>query len=175
MFFTNLETERLFLKNIDTSDREFIFSQFSDDVVNKYLFDEEPLTDINGADEIIEFYLQSEPRSQHRWIIIRKSDNVKIGTCGFHCWNSAKCTVDIGYDLKEQFWGNGYMQEAIKEIIAFAKEKMHIETISACIYIDNQRSIKLANNIGFVLDGYISEMFRNKEYQHYRYSLSLTK
>lgn len=30
MFFTDLETERLFLKNIETSDRNFIFSQFSD-------------------------------------------------------------------------------------------------------------------------------------------------
>jgi ribosomal-protein-alanine N-acetyltransferase len=175
MFFTNLETERLFLKNIDTSDRDFIFSQFSDDVVNKYLFDAEPLTDINGADEIIEFYLQPEPRSQHRWIIIRKSDNAKMGTCGFHCWNPTNYTVDIGYDLKEQFWGNGYMQEAINEIITFAKDKMHIEAISACIYIDNHMSIKLAKKLGFVMSGYSTELFRNKEYKHNRYSLYLTK
>lgn len=51
MFFCNLETERLILKNIAQEDRNFIFSQFSDDVVNKYLFDAEPLTDIIGADE----------------------------------------------------------------------------------------------------------------------------
>ena len=175
MFFTDLETERLFLKNIDTSDKDFIFSQFSDDVVNRYLFDAEPLTDINGADEIIEFYLQPEPRAQHRWIIIRKSDNLKMGTCGFHCWNPSNHTVDIGYDLKEQFWGNGYMQEAINEIIPFAKNKMLIEAISACIYIDNHRSIKLAKKLGFVLSGYSTELFRNKEYQHNRYSLYLTK
>ena len=59
MFFTNLETEILLLKNIDVNDREFIFDMFSDEVVNKYLFDAEPLTDISGADEIIEFYLEN--------------------------------------------------------------------------------------------------------------------
>ena len=31
-----------------------------------------PLTDISGADEIIEFYTVPEPRNQNRWIIIRK-------------------------------------------------------------------------------------------------------
>ncbi|MPM51418.1 hypothetical protein SDC9_98166 [bioreactor metagenome] len=175
MFFTNLETERLLLKNIDVNDREFIFDMFSDEVVNKYLFDAEPLTDISGADEIIEFYLEPEPRLQHRWIIIRKSDGVKMGTCGFHCWNTSNSTVDVGYDLKEQFWGNGYMQEAIKEIVGFAKDKMKIETISASIYIENTRSVKLAESLGLTRSGHSTELFRGKEYQHYRYSLSLNK
>lgn len=175
MVFTNLETERLLLKNIDVKDREFIFDMFSDQMVNKYLFDAEPLTDISGADEIIEFYLEPEPRLQHRWIIIRKSDGVKMGTCGFHCWNTSNSTVDVGYDLKEQFWGNGYMKEAIKEIVGFAKDKMKIETISASIYIENKKSVKLAESLGFTMVGYSTELFRGKEYQHYRYSLSFNK
>ena len=78
MFFNNIETERLFLKNISSDDRDFIFSEFSDDIVNRYLFDAEPLTDVEGADEIINFYTQQEPRLQNRWIIIRKSDGIKI-------------------------------------------------------------------------------------------------
>jgi [ribosomal protein S5]-alanine N-acetyltransferase len=84
MFFKQLETERLILKNIATDDREFIFSQFSDEAVNRYLFDAEPLTDISDAEEIISFYTQPEPRQWHRWVITRKEDNRKLGTCGFH-------------------------------------------------------------------------------------------
>jgi len=49
MYFNEIETERLHLKNIGTNDREFIFSMFSDDVVNKYLFDAEPLADLPEA------------------------------------------------------------------------------------------------------------------------------
>ncbi len=174
MFYYDIETERLFLKNISKDDREFIFSQFSDDVVNKYLFDAEPLTDVKGADEIIDFYIQPEPRLQHRWILVRKSDGVKMGTCGFHCWNQKECKVEIGYDLKEEFWGNGYMLEAIKEAITFAARKMKIKEISACISIDNKRSIRLAQNLGFVLSGSRYELFRDKEYLHNMYSLLLT-
>lgn len=175
MLFNNIETERLILKNISIEDRDFIFSQFSDDVVNRYLFDADPLTDIEGADEIITFYIQPEPRLQHRWIIIRKSDGMKMGTCGYHCWNQKECKVDVGYDLKEVFWGNGYMEEAMKEIITFAINKMHIKEIRACIYIDNQRSIRLAENLGFVLSGSSYELFRDKEYLHNNYSLYVTR
>lgn len=42
-----------------------------------------------------------------------------MGACGYHCWNQKDSTVDVGYDLKEEFWENGYMQEAMKVIIAF--------------------------------------------------------
>ena len=171
MKFKDIETERLKLKNISIDERDFIFSQFSDDVVNRYLFDAEPLTEIEGADEIINFYIQPEPRLQHRWIIIRKSDGVKIGTCGFHCWNNKDRTVDIGYDLKEAFWRNGYMHEALKEIIAFAIDKMDVKEIRACIYIDNQRSSHLVENLGFVLSNSSYELFRGKKYLHNIYSL----
>lgn len=175
MLFNNIETDRLILKNIAIDDRNFIFSQFSDYVVNRYLFDAEPVTDMQGADEIITSYIQPEPRFQHRWVIMKKSDGTKMGTCWFHCWNQEDCKVEVGYDLKEEFWGKGYMQEAMKEIISFAINEMHITEISACIYIDNQRSTRLAENLGFILSGSMYESFRNKEYLHNIYSLYINR
>jgi len=175
MLFKDIETKRLFLKNISIDDRDFIFSQFSDDVVNRYLFDAEPVTDMQGADEIIMFFIQQpEPRLHRRFVIVRKLDGKKMGTCGFNGWNQTDCTFEVGYDMKEEFWGNGYMQEAIKEIIAFAIDEMHIKEINACISIDNQRSIRLVEKLGFVVSGSSYETFRNKEYLHNRYSLYLT-
>jgi len=175
MFLKELETERMLLKNISSDDREFVFSQFSDDKVNKYLFDAEPLVDIQGADEIIDFYLQPEPRSKHRWILIRKSDKIKMGTCGFHCWNSNAGTVEVGYDMKEAFWGNSYMQEAMKEIIAFAVQNMNIKRIDACVYVGNSKSIAVVERLGFSFDGVTkNEVFRGLEYPHNIYSLSCT-
>jgi ribosomal-protein-alanine N-acetyltransferase len=173
MFFTDLETERLLLKNIAMEDRNFIYSQFSDDVVNRYLFDAEPLTDQQGADEIIQFYLQPEPRAQHRWILMRKSDDARMGTCGFHCWNQKDGIVEVGYDLKEIYWGNGYMQEAMREILTFAREKLLVKEIRACIAVDNQRSIHLAEKFGFALSGSTTLVFRGQDYPHHIYALAL--
>ncbi len=175
MFFKELETDRLFLKNISMHDREFILEQFSNNEVNRYLFDAEPIADILGADEIINFYIQSEPRAQHRWILVRKSDGTKIGTCGFHCWNKSKGFCDIGYDLYPDYWGKGYMVEALKAICAFARNDMKVRDINACIFIENDKSIMLAEKLGFTFNGLIKdEIFRDEKYPHKILTLNCT-
>jgi ribosomal-protein-alanine N-acetyltransferase len=176
VFFKNIETDRLLLKKIDAGDREFIFSQFSDEDINRYLYDAEPLTDIGGADEIIAFYSQPEPRRQQRWILQRKEDGAKMGTCGFHNWNTAEASVEIGYDLKKEFRGKGYMQEALQALIDFAGHSMSVREIRACIYPQNSKSILLAEKLGFVLTGQTrTEIFRDEEYVHHLYSLLTRK
>ncbi len=79
--FVNIETKRLLLKCVDQSDREFIFEEFQNDFINQYLYDEEPMTDIEQADDLIEFYNMKEPRNQNRWVLINKLENKKMGTC----------------------------------------------------------------------------------------------
>lgn len=167
MLFKELETDRLFLKNISRYDREFILKQFSNDEVNRYLFDAEPLTDIFGADEIIDFYMQPEPRAQHRWILVRKDDGTKIGTCGFHCWDKSNGCCDIGYDLYPDYWGKGYMMEALKAICVFARSDMKVSGINAWIFIDNEKSVMFAEKLGFAFTGQIKdEIFRGEKYPH---------
>jgi ribosomal-protein-alanine N-acetyltransferase len=175
MFFTNLETKRLFLKNISKGDRDFIFSLFSSSNidVNKYLFDAETLVDVSEADDIINFYMEPEPRYQHRWVIINKSNNIKMGTCGFHCWNKIDSKVEMGYDLHKDFWGNGYMQEAITEIIKFAEKTMRVKEIDAHIYPENIRSIKLVERLGFEVSGITNYEFRGQQYPHKIFTLNL--
>jgi len=172
MFFKELETDRLILKNISSEDRDFILKQFSDDTINQYLFDAEPLSNLEEADEIIDFYVQPEPRAQHRWILILKSNGSKIGTCGFHCWDKNNNSVEIGYDLQKEHWGQGLMTEALKEILSFALHSMGVKKMYAHIYVDNEKSITITQKLGFKFNGK-TEMciFRDKEYLHNIYSL----
>ena len=173
LLFTDLETERLLLKSIALDDKGFILSQFSNDTINRYLFDAEPMTSLDDATELINFYMQPEPRLQHRWVIVSKSEKEKIGTCGFHCWNQKDRSVEVGYDLCEAFWGKGYMTEAMKEIISFARNWMGVREIRACIYLDNSKSIILAERLGFIFSGTCHQAFRDKDYLHNNYSLHL--
>ena len=172
--FTDLETERLILKNISPDDRDFIFRQFSDEAVCRFLFDAEPLTEIGGADKIIESYLQPEPRTHCRWILIEKNGGEKIGTCGFHRWNAWESYCEAGYDLFPDFWGRGYMTEAMREAIRFARAEMLIKTIGAVIYPDNLKSVRLAEKLGFVHKGETKdEIFRGETYEHKIYTLDI--
>lgn len=171
MLFKDLETDRLLLKNISREDNTFILSQFSDKDVNKYLYDAEPMMDITEADELIDFYIHSELKGQHRWILIRKYDGAKIGTCGFHCLDILHKKIDIGYDLKKEFWGNGYMTEALNTAIDFILQNYDIHQIDAHIYYKNEESILLAQKLGF---SFYNEtelcVFRDQSYLHHIYT-----
>lgn len=172
MLFRELETDRLRLKNIYGDDQEFMLSHFSGPEVNRFLFDREPLASLEEANEIIQFYLQPEPREQHRWILVRKEDGIKIGTCGFHCWNRTKKTCELGYDLQPHAWGKGYMSEALQAILWFAKNDMKVLQVEACIYPKNEGSVRLAESLGFVFGGKtLTDSFRGKPYEHRIYAL----
>lgn len=109
---------------------------------------------------------------QHRWILTLKNNNAKIGTCGFHCWDQNRNCIDIGYDLQEEYWGQGLMSEAINAILDFAQNEMKVRQVHAHIYIDNSKSIRLVERFGFTFRGE-SEVcqFRGQQYLHHIYSL----
>lgn len=166
--FKELETERLWLKNISKEDKEFIFEQFSNDDINKYLYDAEPMKELSEAQELIDFYTSPEPRGQHRWILVRKSDGAKIGTCGFHCWKLEQHSIETGYDLKKEYWGNGYMTEAMEAIVDFAEDVMDVRSIDAHIAVQNEKSSSLVKKLGFEFLGKTENYnFHGEDYLHY--------
>lgn len=171
--FTDIETNRLVLKCIDSSDRDFIFEEFQNDFINRYLYDEEPMTDISQADELIDFYTMAEPRKQNRWVLIDKITNSKLGTCGFHVWNPDKKEVEIGFELLEQYNGKGYMLEAVEAIIEFARREMKVERINAIVYIENSSCIKLLERLGFIKVCEEDAEFRGQIYLHNVYVLKI--
>lgn len=165
--FIDLETERLFLKCIGYDDAEFFYKQFSTEEVNQYLFDAEPCSSVEEAQEWIGFYLENEPKNQHRWIIVLKENSEKIGTCGFHCWNRETGEIEMGYDLQQSYWRNGYACEALAAIMKFAVEEMKVKKIFAHISVDNIASIRTSEKMGFVNTGQqYYEEFHGEKYLH---------
>jgi ribosomal-protein-alanine N-acetyltransferase len=174
MFFINLETERIFLKNVGKEDRNFIYNLFSpgNDDVNKFHPDDAPYKNISEADEEIKYYITPEPRNLHQWVIIRKTDKEKMGLCCFHDWDRINGKVDIHFDLNKEFWKNGYMQESLKKIIEFAINEMNIFEINACIDVENINAIILVKKLGFVENGYTNGIYKNgKEFIDCNYTL----
>lgn len=176
MFSESMETEALILKRISPDDRGFIFRQFSDDAVNRYLFDAEPMQEIREADELIDFYTAPQPRRQQRWILILKDGGEKIGTCGFHCWDWDARRAEVGYDLQSAFWGRGLMTQAMQAVLSVMANRLEIQTADACIYTENLPSIRLAQRLGFTFSGELKTcIFRGKPYWHKIYTLDCGK
>jgi ribosomal-protein-alanine N-acetyltransferase len=172
-YFPPLETQRLLLRNLTEGDTDFILRHFSDPAVTKYLMDQPPLTEIEGAQEIIQFYQQPEAKKRNRWGIVRKADDKLIGTCGYHNWRQRYCHAEVGYDLSPTCWGQGYITEALGVVIPSGFTRMGLNRIEALVYTGNARSVQLLRNLGFQIEGtlrdyyYLNGMFHD----HYLFAL----
>lgn len=171
--FVNIETKRLLLRCIDQTDREFIFEEFQNGFINKYLFDEEPMTKIEQAVDLIGFYNMKEPRNQNRWVLVNKFENIKIGTCGFHLWDTDMKTVEIGFELLQQYNGKGFMTEAVEAIIEFARNNMKVNKIIAIVFFENRNCKSLLEKFGFQIVDKEECEFRGSMYLHDVYELVL--
>lgn len=68
---------------------------------------------------------------------------------------AASTPPDLGWCILEQFMGQGYTAEAGKEVLRVAREKLGVDEIIAWPGIENSRSIRVAQKIGFVEGGTI--------------------
>jgi ribosomal-protein-alanine N-acetyltransferase len=171
--FPPLETNRLHLRALTSDDLDFVFRHFSDPEVNRYLLDDESITTLEQANEIIDFYSQPAGKPYNRWAIIRKSDARTIGTCGYHKWQKRHNRAEIGYDLQPAARNQGFMAEALTVVLQFGFEQMDLNRIEALIYPSNLASIRLLEKLQFQKEGLLRSYFRHGKlyYDHWMYSL----
>ena len=86
-----------------------------------------------------------------RWEIILKSENKIIGSCGFKGLPNDNGEVEIGYMIKPSYQNNGYMTEALKEMVRFSFMHQRVKHVLAETPQDNFPSHKVLIKNGFVI------------------------
>ena len=157
--FPSLQTERLRLRGLTPDDLEFVFQHFADPDIGRYLHDEELITTRQEAQAIIDFYIEPGSMPYNRWLIIDKSDNLPIGTCGYHNWHKKHFRAEIGYDLGKAFWKQGFMREALVVVLEFGFEQMELNRIEALVHPGNHASIRLLQRLNFREEGHMRDYY----------------
>lgn len=158
--FTDLtkcfETERLILRVLEDSDIDFIFRQFSDLDMCKY-FNVPPCESKEEAQDIINCYKNPGKEPQHRWLMVKKSDNKPVGTLGYHCYDSKFNKVEIGYDVWKEFWSQGYASEALPVLLSLCFDFLNVNRVYATLDPENVGSERLLVKYGFSFEGILRE------------------
>lgn len=163
--FPKLETERFILRKGVVNDSKDLFELYSNENVVKYLplklFDsvEDAIDEINWYEKIFKEQIGL------RWVIEETMTQKVIGTCGYLNYEKEHNRIEIGYDLKPEYWGKGIMQEALSKIIHFAFTSMKINKIEAKIEPENKSSIKLLEKLDFYKEG----VLRQHEFEKGKY------
>jgi ribosomal-protein-alanine N-acetyltransferase len=164
MQLTNLSTERLLLRELRLEDAEEIFRLRSDENVNAFLDRQKAVTIDDARDFIEKISVFSARNEGIFWAITLIGETKLIGAIVFWNieWENNK--AEIGYELLPEYQGKGIMTEALKKVIEFGFGKLKFTTIMADPKEKNEKSIKLLETLGFVLNG------RDGEYLVYRLS-----
>lgn len=147
--FPPLETERIHLRILTLDDAEDVLLHFSDTNITMFM-DIEPCKNIKEAEEIIQYHIDD---SGCRWGMYEKDSEKFIGTIGFHLLRRNEDFIaEVGFDLGKDYWGNGFMSEAMKEVISFGFSQMGLDMIDATVEPQNERSLNLMRKLGFKED-----------------------
>lgn len=169
-----LETNRLVLREMHMDDADFLFNEWSDPKVTRFMCDEDPLQKREQAEEFLrQFQLPEKNPHLNWWGIESKADGHLIGTCGYIRWDQKHHRAEIGYDLCPDAWGQGLMPEVLQAIVRFGFQDMKINRIEATVHVENIRSQRVLTKLGFQREGFLREYYcRNGVYNHQvQYSL----
>ena len=148
-----LETERLILRKMKTSDANDMYDYSRRPEVTKYLL-WEPHTDISHTIDYLD-YLQTRYRvgDFYDWGIVHKKTNRFIGTCGFTVLDFTNNSAEVGYVLNPDFWGQGYAPEALARVMRFGFMDLNIHRIEARYMVGNEKSRRVMEKCGMTFEG----------------------
>ena len=146
-----LKTDRLRLRKAKLSDAEPIFRQYAQDPeVTKYV-SWRAHANLEETREYVRMCLLAwDIGKAFHWVIERTEDKQVIGMviarAGGEKW-------ELGYVLARAHWGQGYMTDALKALIAWALKQKEIFRIWAVCDIDNVASARVMEKAGMEREG----------------------
>ena len=155
--FPNIETKNLVLESFMIQDAEEIFKIRSDDRVTKYL-DRDNHKTVDESGSMIQSIIKSfEDKAGINWIIREKISFEVVGYIGYWKLIRENVRAEIGYALKPEYWGKGYMSEALLKVIEFGFNEFKLHSIMGNVNPQNKRSIKLLEKYGFKKEAHFRE------------------
>lgn len=157
--FPVIESERLLLREILSSDAKSLFAIHSDPERMRW-YGNDPMKDLSAAKEMVRAFAAWRQLANPgvRWGIQIKGQKKLVGTVGLFSWNRNWQRCMLGYELLRQEEGKGYMREALAQVLAWGFQNMGLNRVEAQIHPENLPSMKLALALGFVPEGLLREM-----------------
>ena len=145
-----LETERLILRQWRVEDAEAMFAYAKSPKVGPAA-GWRPHQSVEDSIKSLEDWQDSG----EVWAIEEKASGRVIGSIGLHPDRSRSNpqTKMVGYVLNEEYWGRGYMPEAVKRILQHAFESLCMDVVTLKHYAGNLQSRRVAEKCGFTCEG----------------------
>lgn len=148
------ETDRLILRDYTEADRQNYIQLKSDKDTMYYLQDiqlfagEEADADFDN----VLTDMRDNPRKFYFLHIEEKGSHAQVGTVGYTVESETPVgkLVHAGYFSYRQYWGNGYMTEAMKKVLEFAFTQNNVYRLSTGCLAENIGSERVMQKCGMI-------------------------
>lgn len=145
-----IQTKRLLLRPLKISDINTVHEYASDLENTKYMMflPNTSLKETLNFLEGVEREWKKEDPSTFEFAIIL--DDIHIGAVSISL-NKSNETGEIGWILNKKYWNCGYVTEAAKAVLDFAKNKLKLKKVIAQCDFRNTPSFKVMEKLGMKL------------------------
>lgn len=155
---TNLETERLFLRNWKCEDKDSLYELAKDNEVGPrcgWL----PHKDVNESLNIIRNVFD-----ENTYAVVLKDTNQIIGCISLMFKDKSNISIledeaELGYWIGRPYWNHGYVSEAANALIHYGFASLHLSKIWCLNFSDNHTSARVKEKLGFKHEYTISKKF----------------
>lgn len=146
----NIQTDRLNLRYITTSDALFIKTLFNEPAFIKNIGDRKIRHKRDAVDFIQSKFLKSyEEHGYGPFAVELKASHTPIGFCGLFKRDIFQYP-DLGYAFLSRHWSQGYALESADAVIGYVKKNLRMQNLIAITSSENTASIKVLKKLGFV-------------------------
>ena len=152
-FFPTIDLGDYILREQTIEDAGAFLEYYSDPIVSQYIVSFIPGNIDEARSEIRYWANVFNYNDGIYFAIARKSDNKMIGSVGVSSANRNHNRIEASYDLAKEYWGQGIMTKALKEVLKYCFEEMKFNRIEAFAIAENVGSVKVLEKCGFTFEG----------------------
>ena len=162
LILPTIKTKRLIIRPIKLEDANDLYVIASDKRVNDYL--SYPLhKSLDETKQVIDKYFLNRPANgiPQTYVLVYKENNKMIGTCDFVSIRYHD-VGEIGYSLNYDYWNQGLMSEALKEVINVGFAHVGLRKIEIKHSVNNKASQRVIEKTGFIYEGTLRKLIYDK-------------
>lgn len=153
-----LETDRLILRDFRLEDTVPVHAYASDPEVTQYM----PWGP-NSPEDTAAFIARALeqqatwPRLDLGLALELKAEGQVVGSIALHLRDIPHATVEMGYVLRQDLWGQGLVSEAARAMFALGFERLDLHRIVASCDVRNVGSYRVMEKLGMRREGLLRE------------------
>ncbi|MBH8554657.1 GNAT family N-acetyltransferase [Nostocaceae cyanobacterium CENA357] len=152
MHIPQLETQRLLLRGFREEDLDAYAEMCGNTDVMRYIGNGKPLSCEESWRNMAMIVGHWQLRGYGMWAVEERLTGEMIGRIG--CWKpEGWIDFEIGWTLRQAFWGRGFATEAARVAMDYAFEKLQRSHVISLIRPQNTASIRVAQKLGEKLAG----------------------